>query len=147
MTSQLNVDTIVDKAGTGGTNIKVGNNATYVGEGGSKTQSLQQGLTKAWVSLNSGQSSFYDSFNMSSFGDDGTGTGTFNFTNNMNNANYATDSNIEFRHSGTGNNTRNSACIDRVTSNFEGMSGYTDSDGVFRYLDVQKDLAVNGDLA
>ena len=30
MTSQLNVDTIVDKAGYGGTNIKVGNDATYV---------------------------------------------------------------------------------------------------------------------
>ena len=35
MTSQLNVDTIVDKAGSGGTNIKVGNDATYVAEGGS----------------------------------------------------------------------------------------------------------------
>ena len=39
MTSQLNVDTIVDKAGSGGTNIKVeGSNSTYVSEGGTATQ-------------------------------------------------------------------------------------------------------------
>lgn len=117
------------------------------GEGNSTTTNLQQGLTKAWVSLNASQSSFFDSFNMSSFGDDGTGTGTFNFTNNMNNANYATDSNIEFRHNGSDHNTRNSACIDRNTSNFEGMTGFTNTNGTFIYHDVQKDLAVNGDLA
>ena len=79
--------------------------------------------------------------------DSGTGTGTFNFTNNMDNANYATDSNIEFRHNGSGHNTRTSACIDRLTSNFEGMSGYINGSGTFIYYDVQKDLAVNGDLA
>ncbi len=33
MTSQLNVDTIVDKAGSGGTNVKVANNAVAVAEG------------------------------------------------------------------------------------------------------------------
>ncbi len=34
MTSQLNVDTIVDKAGSGGTNVKIGNTSTYVADGG-----------------------------------------------------------------------------------------------------------------
>ena len=29
MTSQLNVDTIVDKAGSGGTNVKIANILTY----------------------------------------------------------------------------------------------------------------------
>ena len=38
MTSQLNVDTIVDKAGSGGTNVKVGNTSTYVSDGGGVTQ-------------------------------------------------------------------------------------------------------------
>ena len=32
MSSQLNVDTIVDKAGSGGTNVKIGNTSTYVSE-------------------------------------------------------------------------------------------------------------------
>ena len=40
MTSQLNVDTIVDKAGSGGTNIKVGNDATYVAEVALQTQTI-----------------------------------------------------------------------------------------------------------
>ena len=38
MTSQLNVDTIVDKAGSGGTNVKVANTSTYVSDGGAHRQ-------------------------------------------------------------------------------------------------------------
>ena len=34
MSSQLNVDTIVDKAGSGGTNVKMANTSTYVSDGG-----------------------------------------------------------------------------------------------------------------
>ena len=44
MTSQLNVDTIVDKAGSGGSNVKMANTSTYVGEGGSGTQNTVQSL-------------------------------------------------------------------------------------------------------
>ena len=47
MSSQLNVDTIVDKAGSGGTNVKIGNTSTYVSDGGSSTQNTVQGLAKA----------------------------------------------------------------------------------------------------
>ena len=50
MTSQLNVDTIVDKAGSGGTNVKVGNTSTYVSDGGNVTQNTVEALTKAWFS-------------------------------------------------------------------------------------------------
>ena len=46
MTSQLNVDTIVDKAGSGGTNVKIANNAVTVSEGGNATAVTIQGLTK-----------------------------------------------------------------------------------------------------
>ena len=146
MASILKVDEMQGVTNTNEMTIAV-SNVTITGEGGSNTMQLQQGLTKAWVAVKSDQTGVWDSLNLSSFGDDGTGTGTVNLTNNMNNANYGTDSNIEFRHSGTGNNTRNSACIDRNTSNYEVMSGYTNSSGVFLYLDVQKDTAVNGDLA
>ena len=89
MTSQLNVDTIVDKAGTGGTNIKVGNDATYVAEGGTASQTLVQGLCKMWGVVD--QSSTHvidDSFNVASVTDNGTGRTQFNFTNDMNNHNY-----------------------------------------------------------
>ena len=90
MTSQLNVDTIVDKAGTGGTNIKVGNDATYVSEGGSaNSNNVVQGLCKAWVSLNgTGTAAIRDSFNTSSITDNATGTYTQTFSNNMNNSGY-----------------------------------------------------------
>ena len=53
MTSQLNVDTIVDKAGSGGTNVKIGNTSTYVSDGGSATQNTVQGLAKAFCHWNS----------------------------------------------------------------------------------------------
>ena len=49
MTSQLNVDTIVDKAGSGGTNVKIANNAVTVSEGGSATTTTVQGLCKSWI--------------------------------------------------------------------------------------------------
>ena len=51
MTSQLNVDTIVDKAGSGGTNVKIANTSVTVGEGGSGTTNTVQGLAKMWVKL------------------------------------------------------------------------------------------------
>jgi len=52
MTSQLNVDTIVDKAGSGGSNVKMANTSTYVSDGGNVTQNTVQGLAKVWQSTN-----------------------------------------------------------------------------------------------
>ena len=90
MTSQLNVDTIVDKAGSGGTNVKVGNTSTYVSDGGSATQNTVQGLCKAWAAVANNKASLSDSFNMSSVDDDGTGDYGLNFTNPFNNQYYCT---------------------------------------------------------
>ena len=89
MTSQLNVDTIVDKAGTGGTNVKIANNAVAVAEGGSATTNVVQGLVKAWARLDgTGTIGLDDSFNNSAATDLGTGNYGYNFTNVMSNANY-----------------------------------------------------------
>jgi len=87
MTSQLNVDTIVDKAGSGGTNVKVANTSTYVSEGGAVTQNTVQGLGKNWQNHSSG-TTLNDSFNQSTLTDNGTGNYTMTFTNNMANTNY-----------------------------------------------------------
>jgi len=90
MTSQLNVDTIVDKAGSGGTNVKVANNATYVGDGGSTTQNLVKGVVTSWGYVNSDASLFSGgSFNMSSGTDNSTAYYTYNLTSNLSGANYA----------------------------------------------------------
>ena len=93
MTSQLNVDTIVDKAGSGGTNVKIGNTSTYVSDGGGATQNTVQSLAKVWSNLE--QASTYstrDSFNLSSHGDETTGVSLLTFTTNFGNAHHATSS-------------------------------------------------------
>mgnify|MGYP003661363291 CR=1 FL=1 len=85
MTSQLNVDTIVDKAGTGGSSVKMANTSTYVGEGGSGTQNTVQGLSKAWIAgdNSTGNIAITDSLNYSSALDVATGKTTVSFTTNM----------------------------------------------------------------
>ena len=90
MTSQLNVDTIVDKAGSGGTNVKIGNTSTYVSEGGAVTQNTVQGLSKCWVRWNgSGTAAINDSLGVSSITDTGTGTYTQTLTNPFNNTDFS----------------------------------------------------------
>ena len=88
MTSQLNVDTIVDKAGSGGSNVKMANTSTYVSDSGAVTQNTVQGLAKNWCSFDgtAGSLSFEDSFNSASLTDNGTGNYSVNFTNAMSNA-------------------------------------------------------------
>ena len=84
MTSQLNVDTIVDKAGSGGTNVKVANTSTYVSDGGSATQNAVQGMLKCWSTVEMDNSNnIPDSFNSSGITDNGTGTPQFTFINSM----------------------------------------------------------------
>jgi len=90
MSSQLNVDTIVDKAGSGGSNVKMANTSTYVGEGGSGTQNTVQGLAKTWIKHNgTGTIAISDSFNVTSLSDIATGTTDFTLTNAFGNANYS----------------------------------------------------------
>ena len=61
------------------------------GEGGSTTTNMQQGLAKVWCSIDgdAGTPEAFDSFNCSSIGDRGAGSPTINFTNNMNNDDFA----------------------------------------------------------
>ena len=63
---------------------------TVVGEGGSTTTNLQQGLVKAWAnSSGSGTPAVDDSFNTSSLTDNGTGDFTITINNNMTDGNYS----------------------------------------------------------
>jgi len=71
MTSQLNVDTIVDKAGSGGTNVKIANTSVTVAEGGSGTTNTVQGLCKMWINFD--PDTIEDSFNVASHTDVTTG--------------------------------------------------------------------------
>jgi len=65
------------------------NSMTIRGEGSAQT-SIQQGLAKSWVNFNgTGTIAARDSSNVGSLTDNGTGDYTVNFTNNMNNDDYA----------------------------------------------------------
>ena len=107
MTSQLNVDTIVDKAGTGGTNVKVANNAVAVAEGGSATTTVVQGLCKAWGHYD--HDVLEDSFNLASTTDNGTGDYTLTLSSIMANVTYcpSNGSNSVNTYQDTGDSTHN----------------------------------------
>ena len=63
---------------------------TIVGEGGSTTTNLQQGLKKVWINLNGGGTiATRDSFNVTSITDDTTGRYTVTIANDMSNTNYS----------------------------------------------------------
>ena len=80
--SEIKVDTLTGKTTAG--------NITVTSEGGAATQSLQQGLVKAWFNMDERNTpSFYDSFNFSSIADLGTGQITVAFTSAFSNNNYS----------------------------------------------------------
>tara|TARA_R100001015_G_C4633382_1_gene198239 strand:- start:285 stop:713 length:429 start_codon:yes stop_codon:yes gene_type:complete len=81
MASQLNVDTIKGKSTAGSVSIQ--------GEG-TATTNLQQGLAKAWTTIDADASTAdaLDSFNEDSIDDDGAGKYGINLTNNMVNVIY-----------------------------------------------------------
>jgi len=104
MASEIKVDTIVNAGGDNDTGIDLATNdqillkvanatkltmnstvqTTIVGEGGTNTTSVQQGLTKHWASFNgSGTVALFDSFNNASLTDNGTGDYTLGITNDF----------------------------------------------------------------
>ena len=110
MASEIKVDTIVNAGGDNDTGIDLATNdqillkvanatrltmnatgqTTIVGEGGTTTTSVQQGLAKVWSNLNGvGTIATRDSLNVSSQTDVGTGNYTTNYTNNMASANQS----------------------------------------------------------
>ena len=111
MTSQLNVDTIVDKAGSGGTNVKIANTSVTVSEGGSATTTTVQGLAKAWL-FGSSSAVLQDSFNISTPTDHGTGDYSYTLTNPFSNDDYsltATANSTDERRNATENGARSLA--------------------------------------
>ena len=110
MASEIKVDTIVNAGGDNDTGIDLATNdqillkvanatkltmnstgqTTIVGEGGTTTTSVQQGLVKSWVNATTVESeSLRDSFNVTSITDNDTGNNSYNFTSNMLNDDYA----------------------------------------------------------
>lgn len=62
---------------------------SIVGEGGSTTTNLQQGLAKVWILFPGDAASISDSFNVTSLTDTATGNASVVIANNMNNTLYS----------------------------------------------------------
>ena len=140
MTSQLNVDTIVDKAGSGGTNVKVkGSDSTYVD--GTTTQNLTQGLTKCFWRYNISDNTFDDSFNVTSGTDDGTGLYTVTITNNFGSATAMVGTSSGSTSNG---GLRETAFVSYAVGSIQCTTAYQNGGGI----DVNDTCChINGDLA
>ena len=109
MASKIEVDEIFNAGGDNDTGIDLATNdqillkvanatrltmnstgqTTIVGEGGTTTTSLQQGLCKSWLQINgTGTIGTQDSFNRGGLTDNGTGDYTLTYINNMANDDY-----------------------------------------------------------
>ena len=70
--------------------ITAAGDITVTSEGGAATQSLQQGLAKAWIAFNgTGTIATRNSFGVTSISDNSTGNYTVNFSNSFSAADYA----------------------------------------------------------
>ena len=114
MASEIKVDTIVNAGGDNDTGIDLATNdqillkvanatkltmnstgqTTIVGEGGTTTTNLQQGLIKVWCTQDgtASNAAAYDSFNVSGTTDNGTGDYTVTISNDMSSLNYSVTS-------------------------------------------------------
>ena len=82
MASELKVDKF--------TGVTTAGSILVTGEGNSTTTNLQQGLSKAWLSMNgTGTIAVRDSFNITGITDQGTGLTTVTIANNMGSAEYS----------------------------------------------------------
>lgn len=144
MSSQLNVDTIVDKAGSGGTNVKVANTSTYVSDGGAVTQNTVQGLAKTWLRMDGGTIAINDSLNITSITDQATGNYRVAIANDMANANYAATT-------GAGGAASNNTLMNCATPGDALGAGTIDLDLQYQHATANDpeiiSFALHGDLA
>ena len=154
MTSQLNVDTIVDKAGSGGSNVKMANTSTYVSDGSAVSQNTVQSLTKTWVNFegDASGSPIRDSFNVSSTDDDGVGDYGVNFSSSMSNNDYSMTGSAclsAFDNNDVGligpSRTNAAASLATGSVQLDGQKS-SNTDGAARDVNVAC-IAIHGDLA
>lgn len=132
--SEILVDNLTGKTSAG--------SITVYGEGGTVTQSLQQGLAKVWVHFDatSGTPTVQDSFNEDSITDSGVGDFTINFINAMNNDDFS----VSVGGGSSGASNRN-ASVDGIATSSVSQLAYNNSnaqvDMLFNFTIVHGDLA------
>ena len=159
MASEIKVDTIVNAGGDNDTGIDLATNdqillkvanatkltmnstgqTTIVGEGGTTTTSVQQGLAKTWANIDgTGTAAIDDSLNTSGFTDNGTGDYSVEISNDFSNANYCTNM------SNTGGTTKFLGATTTTTGSIL-VYGFLTNDTNFS--DTQIATQIKGDLA
>ena len=128
--------------------ITAAGDITVTSEGGAATQSLQQGLAKAFIYENAG-TTILKSFNVASLVDNGVGDYIVNFTNNMNDAYYIptvseqpadyTSSNVMIIHGTRDNTDQNTDHFHQRAGRVSVSGGQVDSNGMRN--------TIHGDLA
>ena len=166
MASEIKVDTIVNAGGDNDTGIDLATNdqillkvanatrltmnstgqTTIVGEGGTTTTSLQNGLAKNWCHsvLGSGTPANTDSFNTSSITDVQPGNYKPQFTSNMANATFVVGYSVQYSStSGTGCFFHQSPPANFSTSeyNVQHFQNGTNEDAVAFMSSILGDLA------
>jgi len=131
MSSQLNVDTIVDKAGSGGTNVKIGNTSTYVSDGGNVTSNVSKSFVKHFATIQ-GTDTFagYNSLNMSTATDHGTGDHSTTMTNPFNESRFARN---VYAHNTANEGSSAAFGANRAGSHTSGNGGAAPTTTVFRF--------------
>lgn len=136
--STILVDNLTGKTSAG--------SITVTSEGGAATQSLQQGLAKAWGAFQqAGTQTFYDSFNMASITDLGTGLSQLTMSSIMSNANYASVG-CSGEQSGGGNRVMGVRGSAGLTTSSIVFANYALSTGSISD-DTRLSASLSGDLA
>ena len=160
MASELRVDKIHNEGGDNDSGIDLSTNdnivlktanttrltmdatgqTTIVGEGGTTTTNLQQGLCKAWVNADN-DASRNDSFNFDGQTDHGTGTYSYELIAHMSGAN-------NYAQAGMPRGTADGRIITRDTANDSASAIAIECTGDdHAKLDMHHDLLIVGDLA
>jgi len=177
MASEIKVDTIVNAGGDNDTGIDLATNdqillkvanatkltmnstgqTTIVGEGGTTTTSVQQGLCKTWCDYNAqadgtGNMSLADSFNIASLTDNGTGDYTFAHTNDMASGNYVFVGGSQYETGTIGSVTtlriKSGSSGNKASATMRVQSEYSNTSGNCTAYDyAQQQFLVQGDLA
>ena len=117
---------------------------TIVGEGGSTTTNLQQGLNKVWANLNGSSFGLRDSFNVASATDNSTGDHTITIANDMGNGEYSVTTNAGDKNlSSLGHVGINGASAPAAGSIRLGSTHTNGANGDHTYVMIQ----IAGDLA
>jgi hypothetical protein len=134
--SELKVDTLTGKTTANDITVTVGATAT---------QSLEQGLAKAWLQLNGSSFGVTDSLNISGATDNGTGDYTASYTNSMNSTVYAIQN---FVAGGDDRRSAHSLRDSQVAGSWSLISRSSNPSDSNVKLDEQKIFGtVHGDLA